>query len=357
MSLTVKKMSWADLRQLINTHFDMEELRTLCFDLNVDFDSLRGEGKEAKVRELVAYSKRSGRTDELMVALNQRYPNAPWSELELDDETVLHRAIDGRRLWFLVGGTIITLGAIVALGFLITTLSGETTGSGLAQLIVQIWDVEQDEKHAVVASQQFTDIAGSSLSEEELQRIGNWFVEQVRRHYGRDAEQLLIRVHVPADLRNERLDIEVTPAGSYEAYFWSITDGRKSRIAVTASGEQVLAELGEDFFLEISRPGYESQTVRVEWGQQLDQSFVVEPSPIRIGIEEFEGEDNFVATQLIDYLLADPRFTIKDPGTLEKLRAKIAEEKALIEKNPEVQIPIRTSLGVDLIISGRFGVP
>lgn len=42
------------LRTCIIKHFDLEEFRTLCSDLGVDYDSLRGEGKEGKVRELIA---------------------------------------------------------------------------------------------------------------------------------------------------------------------------------------------------------------------------------------------------------------------------------------------------------------
>ena len=49
------------LRRLITERFDLEELRTLCFDLGVDFDSLPGEGKAAKARELVAlFARRDG---------------------------------------------------------------------------------------------------------------------------------------------------------------------------------------------------------------------------------------------------------------------------------------------------------
>ena len=39
-----------DLRLKIVEHFDDEELRTLCFDTDVDYDNLRGQGKEAKAR-------------------------------------------------------------------------------------------------------------------------------------------------------------------------------------------------------------------------------------------------------------------------------------------------------------------
>ena len=41
------------LYNILATHFDKEELRTLCFRLDVDYDSLPAEGKEGKARELL----------------------------------------------------------------------------------------------------------------------------------------------------------------------------------------------------------------------------------------------------------------------------------------------------------------
>jgi hypothetical protein len=42
------------LREILDTRFNREELRTLCFDLGLDYDDLPGEGRAAKARELVA---------------------------------------------------------------------------------------------------------------------------------------------------------------------------------------------------------------------------------------------------------------------------------------------------------------
>lgn len=43
------------LFRLVNTHFDLEEFKSLCFELEVDFDSLVGNGKEGKIRGLVSF--------------------------------------------------------------------------------------------------------------------------------------------------------------------------------------------------------------------------------------------------------------------------------------------------------------
>jgi len=53
----------AALRQRLDERFDLEEIKDLCFDLDIDFDNLRGEGK--KERELVAYCQRHDRLEEL----------------------------------------------------------------------------------------------------------------------------------------------------------------------------------------------------------------------------------------------------------------------------------------------------
>lgn len=68
-------LSPVDLRRILTLLFDEEELRTLCFDLNVDYDSLRGEGKAAKARELVALTERLGQLELLEAAVRRERPD------------------------------------------------------------------------------------------------------------------------------------------------------------------------------------------------------------------------------------------------------------------------------------------
>jgi hypothetical protein len=49
-----------ELRQALIEYFDESELRTLCFDLGVDYDGLSGIGKADKARELVGHFWRRG---------------------------------------------------------------------------------------------------------------------------------------------------------------------------------------------------------------------------------------------------------------------------------------------------------
>jgi len=51
-------LSPAQIRRELTDKVDEEELRTLCFDWGIDYDSLPGKGKSAKVRELVAQEQR-----------------------------------------------------------------------------------------------------------------------------------------------------------------------------------------------------------------------------------------------------------------------------------------------------------
>jgi hypothetical protein len=66
------------LRELLTNHFDDEELRTLCFDLGIDYDDLRGEGKASKARELVTYLERRGRIDDLVEIGKRVRPRLEW---------------------------------------------------------------------------------------------------------------------------------------------------------------------------------------------------------------------------------------------------------------------------------------
>lgn len=56
--------------------FDEGELRTICFDLDVDYESLPGRGKANKARELIRYLRRRSRVSELEDKVKQLRPNS-----------------------------------------------------------------------------------------------------------------------------------------------------------------------------------------------------------------------------------------------------------------------------------------
>lgn len=50
-------------------------MRSLCFDLGVDFDSLPGQGKADKARELVGYLERRNRVGDLLCSVARQRPD------------------------------------------------------------------------------------------------------------------------------------------------------------------------------------------------------------------------------------------------------------------------------------------
>jgi hypothetical protein len=58
-------MNQTEMRTYIVEHFNDDELRDLCFELGIDYESLTGSGKSAKARELVSFCERHGRFADL----------------------------------------------------------------------------------------------------------------------------------------------------------------------------------------------------------------------------------------------------------------------------------------------------
>ena len=68
------------LRQNIERHLNLYELKSLCFGLKIDFNALYGETIALKARELVAYCVRNRRLPDLFQELSKRKPSVSWEE-------------------------------------------------------------------------------------------------------------------------------------------------------------------------------------------------------------------------------------------------------------------------------------
>jgi hypothetical protein len=65
------------IRRFITTLYSLDELKTLCFDLGVNYEALEGgENLAAKVRELILWLGRRRQFDKLLVALQQTRPES-----------------------------------------------------------------------------------------------------------------------------------------------------------------------------------------------------------------------------------------------------------------------------------------
>lgn len=70
-----------NLRKQLVAVMNDDELETLCFDLGVDYENLKGESKEAKARELVLHCDRTGKLTELNGLCQSIRPHIAWDEL------------------------------------------------------------------------------------------------------------------------------------------------------------------------------------------------------------------------------------------------------------------------------------
>ena len=77
---TSERKLLAGLRQILVSRLDEGELRTLCFDLGVDYDNLPGEGKANKARELVIYLEHRNRIGALVETGKSLRPDIAWME-------------------------------------------------------------------------------------------------------------------------------------------------------------------------------------------------------------------------------------------------------------------------------------
>jgi hypothetical protein len=69
------------LFHILATRFDEGELRTLCFNLSLDYDDLPGEGKANKARELISFLERRDRIAALLEIGPQVRPDIAWDEI------------------------------------------------------------------------------------------------------------------------------------------------------------------------------------------------------------------------------------------------------------------------------------
>ena len=68
------------LPRKIPKHFNEDELRALCSDLNIRYDDLPGRGNASKARELVEYLHRRNRLPEFVEIVRNERPKVFWED-------------------------------------------------------------------------------------------------------------------------------------------------------------------------------------------------------------------------------------------------------------------------------------
>jgi hypothetical protein len=119
----VNAMNVVELRDLVNKYFSDSELRDLCFELSIDYESLGGDNKPAKARELVTYCQRRDRLADLEAACRRLRPNAfKDSPTSAADSTAAPRAEERP------AGTVIHQSGGVTINAQNVTITGDVAG-------------------------------------------------------------------------------------------------------------------------------------------------------------------------------------------------------------------------------------
>lgn len=74
----------AKLQNKISTHFNIEELKNLCFELNIEYDNLPATILDGKCRELVKYCSRHNKLIDLIERLKELRVFVEWDIFEID---------------------------------------------------------------------------------------------------------------------------------------------------------------------------------------------------------------------------------------------------------------------------------
>jgi hypothetical protein len=72
----------AYLRKLLDLHLNINDIKNICYDLNIDYEDLSGDRKSDKIRELLQFCHRHGRIQDLIAKLANDYPNVKWKSPE-----------------------------------------------------------------------------------------------------------------------------------------------------------------------------------------------------------------------------------------------------------------------------------
>ncbi|MGD8542999.1 MAG: toll/interleukin-1 receptor domain-containing protein [Desulfobacteraceae bacterium] len=242
--------------------------------------------------------------------------------------------------------------------FLIVGLAGAfwwLSQDGAQELEVQIWSVEGDRKHAMIASRSFVQQSRKTLEKDLLADVQRWVLDVVAPGEVPNKPRVKVSLSVPANLESERIQLNTDTAIALRTHLYVVRDEGKVRVVSDLNPES-LALLKEDFVIEIGAVGYSSVPVEVKRGEPIQKTIELSASArhVKLAVENFAGDENTVGPRLAHVLAQNSRLSLLGPNSLDRLREEIAEIRRNIGTNPAVQLPVRDSLGVDYIISGIY---
>ncbi len=75
------KIDRAKFVDLLDTYFNLNDLKRLCFELKVDYDNIEGSIKRSKIENLYLRLERESRLSELIDRARRHRPKAPWNDV------------------------------------------------------------------------------------------------------------------------------------------------------------------------------------------------------------------------------------------------------------------------------------
>ena len=85
----------SQLLTILVGQLDDEEIKTLCFDLNVDYEAIKGDAKSTRARELILERERKAQLPELVRAIHRRRPDLEPALLGIVPEQLLQDKASG----------------------------------------------------------------------------------------------------------------------------------------------------------------------------------------------------------------------------------------------------------------------
>ncbi len=86
MSEELNREQLVSLRQTLEDRLSDDDLRTLCFNLGVDYEDLPGQRKSIKIQELLMYFVRRKNISDLIEVGRRQRPDIPWPEISQKGE-------------------------------------------------------------------------------------------------------------------------------------------------------------------------------------------------------------------------------------------------------------------------------
>jgi hypothetical protein len=267
------------------------------------------------------------------------------------------------RIVAIVVCTIAVLGAGIATYSIVRSNASSTSGAQVVQaekkpltLLASIWKVELESKGSLVGQKEFSAGLGG-ISETTLQELAEWVSNQLGLPARKDATptpKVHLKVQIPADLTTEKPIIQRIPDGKMDVLLWDVRGSAKSRLPLTW---EALKDMQTPFQLEVRIPGSGTTVIEVTPGTALTKemdlgSEVPAPAPVNVGVEKFSGLDDGITERVCSQLSSNPLIKILNPDMLEAVRKQIEAQKEMIRSHPMAQMSLRSSYGIEYIISG-----